>query len=131
MLVRGLIIGRRFVQVRTSPKHRSIHIPNYQSSERESNQYDESDQMKFSCTLKNALLIIRDPLARPLPQKYWLPCCTLFTITVTCSLQIILLSNYLLPTISVLAKDTLLKTTCHFLLLFIGFDTLTFRKDYY
>ena len=29
-----------------------------------------------------------------------------------------------------LAKNTLLKTACHFLLLLIGFDTLTYRKDY-
>src|SRR3989337_4312726 len=60
MLARGLIISRRFVQVRTAPKHWSTHISNYQSSEHESNQHDESDMMKFPCTLKNALLIIRD-----------------------------------------------------------------------
>src|SRR3989337_3097927 len=60
MLASGLIISRRFVQVRTAPKHRSTHISNYQSSEHESNQHDESDMMKFPCTLKNALLIIRD-----------------------------------------------------------------------
>ena len=29
-----------------------------------------------------------------------------------------------------LAENTLLKTACHFLLLLIGFDTLTYRKDY-
>ena len=29
-----------------------------------------------------------------------------------------------------LAKITLLKTACHFLRLLIGFDTLTYRKDY-
>ena len=40
------------------------------------------------------------------------------------------ITNYLLPTISVLAENTLLKTACHFLLLLIGFDTLTYRKDY-
>ena len=60
MLVGGLIISRRFVQVRTTPKHRSTHIPNYQSSEHELSQHDESDYMKFPCTLKNTLLIIRD-----------------------------------------------------------------------
>ena len=59
-----------------------------------------------------------------------IPCYTLFTVTVTFPLQIILLSNYLLPTISVLAENTLLKIACHFLLLLIGFDTLTYRKDY-
>ena len=56
----GLIISRRFVQVRTKPKHWSTHISNYQSSEHESNQHDESDMVKFPCILKNALLIIRD-----------------------------------------------------------------------
>ena len=38
--------------------------------------------------------------------------------------------NYLLPIISVLAEKTLLKTAYHFLLLLVGFDTLTYRKDY-
>src|SRR3989337_1810512 len=60
MLARGLIISRRFVQVRTTPKHPSTHISNYQSSEHESNQHDESDMMKFPCPLKNALLIKRN-----------------------------------------------------------------------
>ena len=31
---------------------------------------------------------------------------------------------------SVLAEKTLLKTAYHFLLLLVGFDTLTYRKDY-
>src|SRR5215216_4392794 len=42
------------------------------------------------------------------------------------------LSGYqttLLLTVSALADITLLKTTCHFLLLLIGFDTLTYRKE--
>src|SRR3989337_2396790 len=92
MLARGLIISRRFVQVRTTPKHQSTHISNYQSSEHESNQHDESDMVKFPCTLKNALLIIRDNfglsfatkglgylaslyLPLPLLVHYKLPCC--------------------------------------------------------
>src|SRR3954471_12483042 len=45
-------------------------------------------------------------------------------------LQIILSRNYVLPIISVLAVNTLLKTAYHFLLLLVGFDTLTYRKDY-
>ena len=50
---------------------------------------------------------------------------------ITCRpLQITLSENYLLPIISVLAENTLLKTACHFLLLLVGFDTLTYRKDY-
>ena len=58
------------------------------------------------------------------------PCCTLFTFITCCPLQIILSQKYLLRTISVLAENTLLKTACHFLLLLVGFDTLTYRKDY-
>ena len=58
------------------------------------------------------------------------PCCTLFTFITCYSLQIILSQNYLLPIISVLAENTLLKIACHFLLLFVGFDTLTYRRDY-
>ena len=58
------------------------------------------------------------------------PCCTLFTFVTYCSLQIILSQNYPLPLISVLAENTLLETAYHFLLLLVGFDTLTYRKDY-
>ena len=58
------------------------------------------------------------------------PCYTLFTFVTCCSLQPILSQNYLLPIISVLAENTLLKTAYHFLLLLVGFDTLTYRKDY-
>ena len=55
----------------------------------------------------------------------------LFVTIATCHLlQIILLLNYSLPIISVLAENTLLKTACHFLLLLVGFDTLTYLKDY-
>ena len=43
---------------------------------------------------------------------------------------IYLLTNYLLPTISMLAEKTFLKTACHFLLLLVGFETLTHEKDY-
>ena len=42
------------------------------------------------------------------------------------------LSSYqttLLLTISALVDITLLKTTCHFLLLLVGFDTLTYQKE--
>ena len=51
----------------------------------------------------------------------------------TCYL--LLVTNYLVTKLSVtdnfmLAENTLLKTAYHFLLLFVGFDTLTYRKDY-
>ena len=42
-------------------------------------------------------------------------------------------TNYLITKLSVtsvLAENSLLKTACHFLLLLVGFDTLTYRKDY-
>ena len=58
------------------------------------------------------------------------PCCTLFTFVTRCSLQIILSQYYLLPLSSVLAENTLLETAYHFLPLLIGFDTLTYWKDY-
>ena len=58
------------------------------------------------------------------------PFFTLFTFIACYSLQFILSQNYLLPLISVLAQNTLLKTAYHFLLLLVGFDTLTYRKDY-
>ena len=45
-------------------------------------------------------------------------------------LRIILSQNYQLSIISVLADNTLLKTACYFLLLLVGFDTLTYRHDY-
>ena len=131
MLAGGLIINRRFVQVRTSPKHRSTHTSNYQSSEHKSNQHDESDQMKFPRTLKNALLIIRDRFGLSFASKG-------LVYLVALLLLLPLLARYklscyqttLLLTVSALADITLLKTTCHFLLLLVGFDTLTYRKDY-
>src|SRR5215216_6044544 len=86
--------------------------------------------MKFPCTLKNALLTIRDRFGQSFaPKGLGYLAALLVTITVTCSLQIIFLSNYLLLTISTLGDITLLKTTCHFLLLLVGFDTLTYRKE--
>src|SRR3989337_2321392 len=124
MLARGLIISRRFFQVRTTPKHRSTHISNYQSSEHESNQHDEIPvypQERFAYHKRPFWPVICH-------KRIGLPCYTLFTGTITCSLEIILLSNYWLPTISVLAESTLLRTTCHFLFLLVGFDTLTYRK---
>ena len=56
------------------------------------------------------------------------PCCALFTFVTCYPLQITLSQDYLLPIISVLAENTLPKTAYHFLLLLVGFDTLTYRK---
>src|SRR6266536_2354979 len=86
--------------------------------------------MKFSCTLKKRFAYYKRPFWPVLCLKrIGLPCCTFVIITVTCSLQIISLSNYLLLTISALADITLLKTACHFLLLLVGFNTLTYQKE--
>ena len=41
-----------------------------------------------------------------------------------------LIHNHLLPIISVLAENTLVKIACYFILLLVGFDTLIYRKDY-
>ena len=103
---------------------------NYHSSEHESNQHVESDQMKFPCTLKNTLLIIRDRFGLSFASKG-------LGYLAALSLLLSLLARYKLScyqttpllTISALADITLLKTTCHFLLLLVGFDTLTYRKE--
>ena len=58
------------------------------------------------------------------------PCCTFVTLVTCYPLRIILSQNYLLPIMSVLVENTLLKIACHLLLLLIGFDILTYRKDY-
>ena len=85
----------------------------------------------FPCVLGSAFPIIRVSSGLSFATKrIRLPCCTLFTFVTCCSLQFILSQNYLLPLISVLAENTLLKTAYHFLLLLVGFDTLTYRKDY-
>ena len=86
--------------------------------------------MKFPCTLKNALIIIRDRFGLSVASK---GLCYL----VAHFLLLLLLARYklscyqttLLLTISALADITLLKTTCHFLLLLVGLDTLTYRKE--
>ena len=85
----------------------------------------------FPCVLGSAFPIIRVCPGLSFATKRIGPSCyTLFTFITCYSLQITLSQNYLLSIISVLAENTLLKTACHFLLLLVGFDTLTYRKDY-
>ena len=85
----------------------------------------------FPCVLGSALHHIRVcPGLSFATKRIGPPCCTLFTFVTCYPLQITLSQNYLLPIISVLAENTLLKTAYHFLLLLVGFDTLTYRKDY-
>ena len=120
------------VQVRAIPKYRSTHISNYQSTERES----YMNMMKTSLTIFPCVLGSAFPIIRVCPglsfatKRIGPPYCTLFTFVSCCSWQFILSQNYLLPLISVLAENTLLKTAYHFLLLLLGFDTLTYQKDY-
>ena len=86
--------------------------------------------MKFPCTLKNALLIIRDHFGLSVASKGLGYLATLL-------LLLLLLARYklscyqttLVLIISALVDITLLKTTCHFLLLLVGYDTLTYRKE--
>ena len=85
----------------------------------------------FPCVLGSAFLYIRVcPGLSFVTKRIGPPCCTLFTFVTCYLLQITLSQNYLLPIISVLAENTLLKTACHFLLLLVGFDALTYQKDY-
>ena len=87
--------------------------------------------MKIPCTLKNALLIIRDHFGLSFASKGLGYLAALF-------LLLSLLARYKLScyqttqllTISAFADITFLKTTCHFLMLLVGFDTLTYRKGY-
>ena len=87
--------------------------------------------MIFPCVLGSAFLHIRVCPSLSFATKRIGPsCCTLFTFITCCLLQFILSQNYLLPIISVLAENTLQKTAYHFLLLLVGFDTLTYQKGY-
>ena len=83
------------------------------------------------CVLGSAFLHIRVcPGLSFATKRIGTSCCTLFTFIACYPLPITLSQKYLLPIISVLAENTLLKTAYHFLLLLVGFDTLTYRKDY-
>ena len=85
----------------------------------------------FPCVLGSAFPIIRVfPGLSFATKRIGPPCCTLFTFITCYPLQITLSQNYMLPIISMLVENTLLETAYHFLLLLIGFDTLTYRKDY-
>ena len=85
----------------------------------------------FPCVPGSAFLYIRVcPGLSFATKRIGPPCCTLFTFVTCCTLQFILSQNYLLSLISVLAENTLLEIAYHFLLLLVGFDTLTYQKDY-
>ena len=86
--------------------------------------------MKFSCTLKNALLTIKDRFGLSFASKgLGYLAALLLLLSLLARYKLPCYQTTLLLTISTLADITLLKTTCHFLLLLVGFDTLTYRKE--
>ena len=86
--------------------------------------------MKFPCTLKNALLIIRDRFGLSFASKgLGYLAALLLLLSLLARYKLSYYQTTPLLTISALADITLLKTTCHFLLLLVGFDTLTYRKE--
>ena len=81
--------------------------------------------MKFPCTLKNASRIIRDRLGLSFASKgldYL--AALLLLLSLLARYKLSCYQTTMLLTISALADITLLKTTCHFLMLLVGFDTL-------
>ena len=86
--------------------------------------------MKFPCTLKNALLIIRDRFGLSFSSKgLGYLAALLLLLSLLARYKLSCYQTTPLLTISALADITLLKTTCHFLPLLVGFDTLTYRKE--
>ena len=88
--------------------------------------------MKFPCTLKNAFLTIRDRFGLSFASKglgYLAALLLLLPLPLLACYKLSCYETTMLLTISALADITLLKTTCHFLLLLVGFDTLTYRKE--
>src|SRR3954470_21085306 len=86
--------------------------------------------MKIPRTLKNALLIIRDCFGLPFASKgLGYLAAYLLLLSLLARYKLSCYQTTPLLTISALVDITLLKTTCHFLRLLVGFDTLTFLKE--
>ena len=83
----------------------------------------------FPCVLGSAFPIIRVCSGLSFATKGLGHLAAIYLLYLLVARYYILSQNYLSPTISVLAEKTLLKTA-YFLLLLVGFDTLTYRKDY-
>src|SRR5215216_1272407 len=86
--------------------------------------------MEFPCTLNNALVTIRDHSGLSFASKglgYLAALLLLLSLLALYKLSCYQTTELL--TISALADITLLKTTCDFLLLLVGYDTLTGRKE--
>ena len=85
--------------------------------------------MKFLCTLKNALLIIRDRFGMSFASKGLGDLAALLLLlSLLARYKLSCYQTTLLLTTSALADITLLKTTCHFLLLLVGFDNQLIEK---
>ena len=86
--------------------------------------------MKFPCTLKNALLVIRDHFGMSFVSKGLVYLATFLPLlSLLAHYKLSCYQTTMLLTISALVDITLLKTTCHFLFLLVEFDTLTYRKE--
>ena len=81
-----LIISWMLVQVRSVPKHRSTHISNYQSNERESYEHDETSMTETPVCPRERFSSYKT-LFRLVPcyKRDWATCCTVAT---TCYLLI-------------------------------------------
>ena len=83
--------------------------------------------MKLLCALENAFLIIRDRFGLSFASKVLgYLAALLLLLSLLAHYKLYCYQTTLVLTISALADITLLKTTCHFLLLLVGFDTLTY-----
>ena len=127
----GLIISGMLVQVRAVPKRRSTHISNYQSNERKSYEHDETSMTEIPVCPRERFPPIRlcSGLSLAIKGIGTLPAPLLLLVTFHL-LRFTSLHHHLLPLLSVLAVITLLKTVYQSLLLLVGFDTLTYQKDY-
>ena len=98
------------VQVRAVPKHRSTHISNYQTTERESYKCDETSLTTIPMCPRERFALYKS-LSRLFLSytKDWATLLHLVTFVTCYPLQITLSQNYLLPIISVLAENTLIR----------------------
>ena len=86
--------------------------------------------MKFPCTLKNALPIIRNCFGLSFATiGLGYLAALLLLLSLLARYKLSCYQTTLLLIISALGEITLLKTTCHFLLLLVGFNTLTYPKE--
>ena len=80
------------------------------------------------CPRERLLYIIVRPGLTFAIKRIGPPCCTFFTLVTCYPLRIILSHNYLLPIISVLVENTLLKIAFHFLFSSLGSTLLLIER---